>query len=71
VAQVRGMSQCAKNEHRTRTRTRDTRDPITAGIPVPVPNPIGCRLITFAKFTRTDVRPVETGLSDTFKLLNI
>ena len=37
VVRVHGMSRCAKTQHRT--RTRDTRDPITAGFPVPVPNP--------------------------------
>ena len=38
VVRVHGMSRCAK--YQNRTRTRGTRDPITAGIPVPVTNPI-------------------------------
>src|SRR5882672_3542189 len=33
------MPRCAKYQYRT--RTRGTRDPITAGIPVPVLNPTG------------------------------
>ena len=37
VVRVHGMSRCAK--YQNRTRTRGTRDPITAGIPVPVTNP--------------------------------
>ena len=32
-----GMPRCVKIQHRTRTRA--TRDPITAGIPIPVTNP--------------------------------
>ena len=34
---VRGMPQCAKIKHHTRTRA--TRFGITAGLPIPVPNP--------------------------------
>ena len=37
TVRVRGISQCAKNQNRT--HTRDTHDLITAGFPVPVPNP--------------------------------
>jgi len=42
VVRVHGMSRCAKTQHRT--HTRDTRDLITTGFPVPVPNPTHCKL---------------------------
>ena len=37
VARVRGVSRCAKNQNRT--RTRGTRFKSTAGLPAPVLNP--------------------------------
>ena len=37
VVRLHGMPRCAKYQYRT--RTCGTRDPITAGIPIPVPNP--------------------------------
>ena len=37
VVRVHGMSGCVK--YQNRTRTRGTRDPITTGIPIPMPNP--------------------------------
>jgi hypothetical protein len=38
-----GMPRCVKIQHRTRTHA--TRDPITAGIPIPVMNPSGVTVL--------------------------
>src|ERR1700685_946120 len=51
VARVRGVSRCAKNQNRT--RTRGTRFKSTAGLPVPVLNPNHNHLVIDCSTSKT------------------
>ena len=58
MARVRGVSRCAKNQNRT--RTRGTRFKSTAGLPAPVLNPMRgkqnkCKHSSYAPETHVDI----------------